>query len=120
MKIRLQEIEFGSTDVEKTKQFYQTIFGFNTAVDQENLTVFTLETHTIDYNISTHLPAKATCISFLTDNLEEIIEKLHKNSIPFDGPQPSHLGMKSISFKDPDGNLLKVNEATNSSPEWLK
>lgn len=110
MKIRLQEIEFGSEMVDQTKNFYQSIFGLEAAVDQKNLTVFTLPTSTIDFNISTHLPAKSMCTSFLTDDLQEIMERLTSNSIKFEGPKPSHLGMISIEFKDPDGNLVKVNQ----------
>lgn len=119
MKIRLQEIEYGSTNVEKTKQFYQTIFGFETAVDQTNLSVFNLDPYPIDFNISTHLPSQSVCISFLTDNLDQLIERLNRNSVAFEGPYPSHLEMKSISFKDPDGNLIKVNQASALSPNWL-
>ncbi len=120
MNIRLQEIEFGSDEVAKTKQFYQAIFGFETAVDQENLTVFNLTTNAIDFNISTHLPPQSVCISFLTDNLDNVIEKLTSNGITFDGPRSSHLGMTSINFKDPNGNLIKVNQPGETSPDWLK
>lgn len=119
MNLRLQEIEFGSAEVEKTKQFYQTIFGFETTVDQENLTVFKLNTNNVDFNHSTHFPAQSVCISFLTDNLDEVTDKLTANAIPFNGPKPSHLGMMSISFNDPNGNLIKVNQPTESSPNWL-
>ena len=113
MKIRLQEIEFGATEVGKTKQFYETIFGFETAVDLANLSVFNLVTNAVDFNISTHLPPQTVCISFLTDHLEEVIEKLNANAVIFEGPKPSHLGMTCIAFKDPSGNLVKVNQAGN-------
>ncbi len=120
MNIRLQEIEFGSTGVEETKNFYQAIFGIETAVDQPNLTVFNLATNTVDFNISTHLPAQSVCVSFLTDDLQEVIERLTSNSINFEGPNSSHLGMTSIEFKDPTGNKIKVNQRTEASPAWLK
>jgi len=110
MKITLQEIEFGSENVAQTKLFYQTIFGFETAVDQENLSVFNLAANAIDFNISTHLPPQTVCVSFLTDNLDEVMKKLNENAIVFDGPKPSHLGMMSIAFKDPNGNSIKVNQ----------
>lgn len=120
MKIRLQEIEFGSEMVDQTKNFYQSIFGLEATIDQKNLTVFTLPTSTIDFNISTHLSPKSMCTSFLTDDLQEIMERLTSNSIKFEGPKSSHLGMTSIEFKDPNGNLIKVNQSTESSPDWLK
>ena len=120
MKIRLHEIEFGATEVEKTKHFYQAIFGFETTIDQPNLTVFNLATSTVDFNISTHFAPQTVCISFLTDNLEEMIERLTSNAIKFEGPKDSHLGMLSIAFQDPNGNLIKVNQPSDLSPNWLK
>jgi len=120
MKIRLQEIEFGSTEIEKTKNFYQAIFGIETAINQPNLTVFNFATHTVDFNISAHLPAQTMCTSFLTDNLKEVMERLTLHSTPFKGPKLSHLGMISIEFKDPSGNRIKVNQRGESSPDWLK
>jgi predicted enzyme related to lactoylglutathione lyase len=114
MKITLQEIEFGSAQVEQTKNFYQSIFGFETAVDKQNLAVFSLPTQGVDFNISTHQPAQSVCISFLTDDLQEIIVRLTSNSIKFVGPKESHLGMICIEFNDPNGNLVKVNQFTDT------
>jgi catechol-2,3-dioxygenase len=114
MKITLQEIEFGSTQVEQTRNFYQSIFGFEATVDKQNLAVFTLPTQGVDFNISTHQPAQSVCISFLTDDLQEIMVRLTSNSIKFEGPKPSHLGMTSIEFNDPNGNLVKVNQFADS------
>ncbi|SFG91231.1 VOC family protein [Pedobacter insulae] len=120
MKVRLQEIEFGSNAVEQTKNFYQSIFGMEATVDHQNLTVFTLPTNAIDFNISTHVPAQSMRACFLTDDLQEIMERLTSNSIKFEGPKPSHLGMTSIEFKDPNGNWIRVNQPSQSSPDWLK
>ena len=115
MKISLQEIEFGSDMVEQTKNFYQSIFGLEATIDKQNLTVFTLATNSIDLNISTHIPPKSTCISFLTDDLQEIMERLTSNSIKFEGPKPSHLGMTSIEFRDPTGNIVRVNQFADTT-----
>lgn len=120
MKIRLQEIELGTNDPDKSKLFYSTILGLETAVDQAELKVFNSGVTGIDFNTSTHFPNKTSVISFLTDNLQEVIERLSANGIVFKGPQNSHLGMTTIEFNDPDGYLIRINQATDESPIWLK
>ncbi len=120
MKIRLQEIELGTNDLNKTKEFYNSILGLDTSVDQKELKVFNSGVPGVDFNTSTHLPPKAMVTSFLTDNLKEVIDRLSANGIAFSGPQKAHLGMKTIEFNDPDGNLIRVNQPTEASPAWLK
>ena len=119
MKIRLQEIEFGTQDPNISKEFYNSVLGLDTTIDQENLKVFDSGIRGIDFNTSTHLPAKAVITSFLTDDLQTIIERLNANGISFDGPKKSHLEMTSIEFKDPDGYSIRVNQPSDSSPSWL-
>lgn len=120
MKIKLLEIEFGSKDLESSNNFYQRIFDSKPAIDQSNLKVFNLKANQIDFNISKHFNSAEICTTFLTDNLEEMMANLRQTKIEFNGPTPSHLGMISIDFRDPDGHLLKVNQATSESPDWLK
>ena len=120
MTIRLQEIELGVNDPDKSKLFYNSILGLETSVDQEGLKVFNSGVAGIDFNASTHFPSKTTVTSFLTDNLQDVIEKLDANGIIFIGPKKSHLGMTTIEFNDPDGYLIKVNQPTEQSPPWLK
>ena len=120
MNIRLHEIEFGSGDPEKSKSFYETVLGLETGNDQPDLKVLKPGIRDLDFNTSTHFPPGAVCISFLTDDLEEVMERLTEEGISYEGPQKSHLGMDSISFRDPDGFLVKVNRPTTASPTWLK
>ncbi|RZK43020.1 MAG: hypothetical protein EOO90_05025 [Pedobacter sp.] len=119
MKIRLHEIEYGSLDKEQSKNFYQAIFGFEPVIDQPNLAVFNLETSDIDLNVSEHIPANSIRVSYLTDDLNEVIERLTSNSIPFKGPEKWHLGMTSIEFSDPNGYIIRVNQPGADSPEGL-
>jgi catechol 2,3-dioxygenase-like lactoylglutathione lyase family enzyme len=119
MKIRLQEIEFGANDPNKSMLFYNAILGLETSVDQEGLKVFNSGVSSVDFNTSTHYPSKITVTSFLTDNLQNIIDRLSVNNIAFAGPKKSHLGMITIEFNDPDGYLIKVNQPTDESPDWL-
>ena len=119
MKIRIQEIELGSKDPGNSKVFYHSILGFDTIIDQEQLKVFRSGIPGLDFNISTHLPAKIMVISFLTDNLQTVMERLNTHSVSFEGPKKSHLGMMFIEFTDPDGYLIKINQPTPESPSWL-
>ena len=120
MKIRLQEIELGVSDPDKSKLFYNSILGLDTSVDQEGLKVFNSGVAGVDFNTSTHFPSKKTMTSFLTDNLQNVIDRLSANGIVFSGPRESHLGMTTIEFNDPDGYLIRVNQPTKESPAWLK
>lgn len=120
MKIRLQEIEFGTNDPNKSKIFYNSILGLETSVDKEGLKVFNSGVAGIDFNTSTHFPSKITVTSFLTDSLQNIIDRLTANDIVFSGPKKSHLGMITIEFYDPDGYLIKVNQPSDESPAWPK
>lgn len=120
MKIRLHEIELGTSDPAKSKSFYNTILGLENSVDQATLNVFQSGVGGIDFNTSTHLSPTTAVVSFLTDNLPEVIERLSANGISFSEPKKSHLGMTSIEFSDPDGHLIRVNQPTEDSPTWLK
>lgn len=119
MKIRLQEIELGTQDPAISKSFYGAILGLDIVVDQENLKVFKSGVAGIDFNTSTHLSANAVMTSFLTDNLQEVMERLTANGISFKGPKISHFNMITIEFTDPDGYLIRVNQPSDASPSWL-
>ena len=119
MKIRLQEIELGTQDPNISKNFYNSILGLETVVDEQNLKVFRSGVAGMDFNTSTHLPGKIILTSFLTDDIQAIIERLNASRVPFDGPKKSHLGMIAIEFKDPDGYLIRVNQPSDTSPSWL-
>lgn len=120
MKIRIQEIEFGVNKPTESKDFYKSILGFELSVDQDALKVFKPGISELDLNFSLHVPQGVVFISFLCDDLDEIMSRLTKANVSFDGPRKSHLGMKSISFQDPSGYSVKINTATEESPQWLK
>ena len=120
MKIKLREIELGVTDPENCKRFYQCTLGLDLLIDQENLKVFNCGVPGIDFNTSTHFPTGKLAISFLTDNLNAVIEKLRFQEIDFEGPVKSHLGMNTVIFTDPNGYIVKVNAPTQESPAWMK
>lgn len=120
MIIRLQEIELGAINPDQSKALYAGILGLGLSVDQPGLKVFKSGVDGVDFNASTLLPPKTTLISFLTDNLPEMMEVLRFRGVQFIGPRASHLGMETIEFMDPDGQLIRVNQPTEASPSWLK
>jgi len=103
MKIRLHEIELGTSDVQRSKSFYQSVLDLEPQVEIEGLNVFDSGTAGLDLNTSNHFPQGIVAISFIVDDLGEIERKLNE------GPAPSHLGMNAIQFNDPDGYLIKIN-----------
>ena len=107
-------------NVETSTGFFQSLLGLNPNLQQERLAVFDAGVKGLDFNISNHLPPGNVVISFLTDDLEAVQEKLNNAGISFEGPVPSHLGMSSIHFKTPDGLPVKVNAPGPGSPDWLK
>jgi catechol 2,3-dioxygenase-like lactoylglutathione lyase family enzyme len=120
MKIRLHEIELGASDVTASTRFYQSLFGLAANVQQNGLTVFDAGVNGIDLNVSEHLPAGIAAISFLTDDLEEIQQRLAEQDIAYDGPFASHLEMTCLQFKSPDGYVVRVNTPGKESPKWMK
>jgi hypothetical protein len=120
MKLSLHEVETGVSNLAEGRAFYSQLLGDTLAVDQPALAVWNAGLPGLDFNLSTHLPAGVVCISFLTSSLDEVIEKLQLMGVDYTPARPSHLGMLSISFRDPAGLLIKVNMPTEASPEWLK
>ena len=120
MKIRLHEIEFGAGNTDKSKGFYQAILGLDPIIDQEQLKVFNSGVAGVDFNITEQQPVNTVTASFLTTDLQKIIDRLQLTGVLFEGPSTSNFGMLSISLQDPDGNLIKINQPTAESPTWLK
>lgn len=120
MKIRLLEIELGSDDIAQSKGFYSTLLGLQTIVDQKELNVFSSGVAGLDFNVSKHLAAGSVWISFLTDNLQMVMDSLSAAHIEFSGPEASHLGMRAIDFSDPDGHRIRVHQPGEGSPDWLQ
>ena len=115
MNIRLHEIELGTTDVKRSKSFYQSVLDLKPQVEIEGLNVFDSGTAGLDLNTSNHFPKGIVAISFIVDDLAEIEQNLKAAGISYEGPAPSHLGMNAIQFKDPDGYLIKVNARGSSN-----
>lgn len=120
MSIKILEIEFGTKNPEKSKHFYEVILGVEPTINQSELKVFNLKDNAVDFNLSTHLPPQHMCTTFITDQLDELMTRLNAAQIDFSPPKPSHLGMLTIQLRDPDGYLIRINQATAESPVWLR
>jgi hypothetical protein len=120
MKIRLHEIELGSAAVEHSSQLLQTVLGLQSKLVQPELHVLDAGLPQLDFNLSTHHPPGVVALSFLTDDLAAVEERLKAAGITYEGPQPSHLGMQCLLFRDASGYVIKINTPGPDSPEWLK
>ena len=120
MKIRLHEVEFGSADVQQSSALFQSLLGLQSKLTQPELTVLDTGISGFDLNISSHFPAGVVAFSFLTNNLEEVEQRLKRAQISYQGPLPSHLGMRAITYIHADGYVIRINTHGEASPEWLK
>jgi len=120
MRIRLHEIETGISAAGQTENIFSSLLGLPVKLKENSLTVFDSGVPGLDFNVSDHLPPGAVRISFLTDDLQSLVQKLKEQQIVYEGPYESHLAMLAIRFKTPDGVEVVVNTATDSSPDWLK
>ncbi|HEV8079231.1 MAG TPA: VOC family protein [Chitinophagaceae bacterium] len=115
----LHEIELSVTDIEKSKSFYNTLLGLPIYIDENTLKVFNTIPKKLDVTLSQHFQQK-TSLSFLTHDLDILIDKLNRQKVNFTGPHDTHLGMTEIVLLDPDENRIAIHSPGNSSPEWLK
>lgn len=120
MKVRLHEIELGTSDLQSNTAFFQSLLNVKPVILQQGLSVFQPGTQGLDFNLSTHVAQGVVVLSFLTDDLTALEQRLKDAGIAYEGPSSSHLGMRCLQFKSSDGYTIKVNEPTSSSPDWLK
>jgi hypothetical protein len=120
MRIRLHEIELGSSDTTTSSSLLQTILGLPAKLKQPELTVLDPGITGVDLNISAHFPAGTAALSFLTDDLKEIERRLQKAGVVYEGPRSSHLGMTTIQFRDGAGYIIRINTPGDESPGWLR
>jgi len=119
MKIRLHEMELGTEDVQQRTSLLQSILGLQPKLEQQALTVLDAGLPGFDLNVSTHFPAGAIALRFLTDDLPAVEERLKAAAIPYEGPQPSHLGMQCLVFRLASGCVIHINTPGSDSPAWL-
>ncbi len=119
MKLKLHEIELFMNDADETRKFYSETLAFMNLMDEDGLKVWDSGYPGLDFTYSTHFPNK-TSISFLTDDLEAYVKQLRDNGLDVKDPEDAHIGMRAVSFEDPNGIRVEIQEPTDKSPLWLK
>lgn len=119
MKFRLHEVELHSKDPKASRAFYKDMLGLEMNHGEEGLNVFDSGWDGVDFDTSLHNPGRAR-IGFVVDDLAAFLAHAREKGIAFEGPEESHLGMRIVSMKDPDGNIVEVQELTDKTPGFLR
>ena len=116
--MRLKNILIVVKDIEKSKQFYQELFGLNLLLDNDGNMILTEGLVLQDEKIWKKLlgkeiiPENNSCeLYFEEKDMEAFVEKLEKlyPSIRYVNRLTEHSwGQKAVRFYDLDGNLIEV------------
>lgn len=116
--MRLKNILIVVKDIEKSKQFYHDLFGFELVLDNDGNMILTeglvLQDEKIwkDFLGKEIIPQNNSCeLYFEERNIEAFVEKLEKlyPSVNYANRLMTHSwGQKVVRFYDPDGNLIEV------------
>ena len=116
--MRLKNILIVVKDIEKSKQFYQDLFGLELVLDNDGNMILTeglvLQDEKIwkDFLGKEIIPQNNSCeLYFEERNIEAFVEKLEKlyPSVNYANRLMTHSwGQKVVRFYDPDGNLIEV------------
>jgi len=116
--MKLQSVLIAVSDIEKSKQFYQDLFGLEMVLDNDGNMILTEGLVLQDKNIWKQFlgrditPKSNSCeLYFEEENIEAFIEKLDGlyPSIQYVNKLMTHSwGQKVVRFYDLDGNLIEV------------
>ncbi len=116
--MKLKNILIVVKDIEKSKQFYHSLFGLDTVLDNDGNVILTeglvLQDEKIwrEFLKKDIIPESNSCeLYFEEQNIEAFIEKLEKlyPSVQYvNGLMEHSWGQKVVRFYDPDGNLIEV------------
>ena len=122
--MRIEELDhlvLTVTDIDRTRAFYERVLGMETLVFGEGRHALTLGTQKLNlHEAGQEFEPKAAAptpgsadLCFLTNSsMAEVVEHLEANSVEIiEGPvrRTGATGpIKSVYFRDPDGNLLEV------------
>lgn len=109
--------------------FYRDVMGFQATYGTENDTYADFDTGEVGIALfdklemskavgTAHLPADAkvqdkVCLIFAVEDVDAICQQLKKQGIPMIAEQSDHpdWGIRSAYFRDPDGNLIEINQS---------
>jgi catechol 2,3-dioxygenase-like lactoylglutathione lyase family enzyme len=122
--MRIEELDhlvLTVTDIDRTRAFYERVLGMETLVFGEGRRALTFGTQKLNlHEAGQEFEPKAAAptpgsadLCFLTNSsMAEVVEHLEANSVEIiEGPvrRTGATGpIKSVYFRDPDGNLLEV------------
>ena len=122
--MRIEELDhlvLTVTDIDRTRAFYERVLGMETLVFGEGRRALTFDTQKLNlHEAGQEFEPKAAAptpgsadLCFLTNSsMAEVVEHLEANSVEIiEGPvrRTGATGpIKSVYFRDPDGNLLEV------------
>lgn len=116
--MKLKNILIVVKDIEKSKQFYHDLFGFDMLVDNDGNMILTdglclqEEKYWRQFLGKEIIPQSNSCeLYFEEQDIEAFIEKLERlyPSVQYVNRLMTHSwGQKVIRFYDPDGNLIEV------------
>lgn len=101
-------IEFGATDIGRTKQFYQQVFGWRFEDYGPDYTSF--QDGRLSGGFTTDAPARAAnpLVVIYADQLEAVAAKVEQAGGKIIKPAYSFPGGRRFHFSDPNGNELAV------------
>lgn len=122
-KATLNHIALSVKNLVKSTTFYSKIIQLDTIPEpfhDGKHTWFSIAAHShlhlIEYSDNIIVPAKGTHLCFSVPSIEEVIQRLDKNNIPYSNWQGENKavttrvdGVKQIYLQDPDGYWIEIN-----------
>lgn len=116
--MKLKNILIAVTDIEKSKEFYRSLFGLDVVLTREGNVILTEGLVLQDVSLwkdeisrDVMFQSHSAELYFEDKDMDKFIEKLNNYHEPLDYVTPlTELpwGQKLVRFYDPDGNLIEV------------
>jgi catechol 2,3-dioxygenase-like lactoylglutathione lyase family enzyme len=109
-------------DPQRSKQFYEEVFGLPVSYEDDNSAVFKFENTIVNLLAVSEAPAlldpgavagraagSRFLLSIWVDDTDAVCEQLAERGVPLlNGPMNREWGKRTASFSDPDGHVWEV------------
>ncbi len=115
-----------TANLERARRFYEEVLGLKAAISDERRGVYYQAGGGTMLNLyeRSQMAAEHSAATFLVENLEEVMSKLRSRGIIFEeyempdlktenGIYSDETGFQVAWFKDPDGNILSLEQLPN-------